>query len=237
MKITITGASSEIGLAIARTMGMPEDRMILHCFSRASQLQEAMSGSEKQIEVVPCDFTDAAALQQFAEKIKESDILINAAAVTLPNVLPALTDAELAKMTAVNISAPVLLCRSVIPAMAAKRKGVIISVSSVTASRANRGQSVYAGTKGFLEAFSRALAAEYGSRGLRINCVAPGPIAAGSLQETLAYAHEEIKKSNAFGRTGTPEDVAAAVAFLCGDGARFITGTVLHVDGGFMTGV
>jgi 3-oxoacyl-[acyl-carrier protein] reductase len=140
-------------------------------------------------------------------------------------------------MINVNIIALIKICKSVIPAMIVKRKGCIVNISSIAATRGNKGQTVYAGTKGFVESFTRSLTAEYGSRGIRVNCVAPGPIDAGSLKELLTYASEEVNKSVVSNRLGKPEDVASVVAFLCSEKANFINGKCIHVDGGFMKGV
>jgi 3-oxoacyl-[acyl-carrier protein] reductase len=148
-----------------------------------------------------------------------------------------LSDDDIAGMIAVNIQSLVSACRAVIPAMMVKRRGIIVNVSSIAAWRGNRGQTVYGGTKGFVESFTRSLAAEFGGRGIRANCVAPGAIDAGSLKELLSYAEDKVKNSTAVNRLGTPEDVAAAVAFLCGPEASFVNGACIHVDGGFLTGV
>ena len=104
-------------------------------------------------------------------------------------------------------------------------------------SRGNRGQSVYAGTKGFIESFSRSLTSEVGTRGVRVNCIAPGPIDAGSLKSLMNYASDELKSSILSKRLGTPNDVASLVKYLCSDESEFMNGQVLHLDGGFLKGV
>jgi 3-oxoacyl-[acyl-carrier protein] reductase len=140
-------------------------------------------------------------------------------------------------MLAVNIRALIEVTRAVLLGMMMRKRGVIVNISSIAALRGNRGQSVYAGTKGFMESFTRSLAAEYGRKGIRINAVAPGPIDAGSLKDLLGYAPGEVKEAIAAGRLGTPKDVAAATAFLCSDDAAFINGRIIPVDGGFMRGI
>ena len=138
------------------------------------------------------------------------DILVNAAAFTRTDLLPNLNDNDIVRMINVNIKALIAVCRAVLPAMMVKRKGVIVNISSVAALRGNRGQSVYAGTKGFMESYTKSLAAEYGGRGIRINSIAPGAIDAGSLKELLSYAEDVVKKSIASNRLGTPEDVGSS---------------------------
>lgn len=234
-KIVITGASSEIGLAIAKRIAVAGDEVLLHYCRRAGgceELAKALGGRAAK-----ADFSNPAELAAFCALLDDTDILVNAAAVTRTGLLPDLTPEEISAMVAVNIQALTQTCAAVVPAMCVKRAGIIINISSVSAGRANRGQSVYAGTKGYMESFTRALAAEYSPRGVRVNSVAPGAIEAGSLKELLASAGKEVKDSVALGRLGTPEDVAQAVAFLCGPGGSFITGQTLRVDGGFRQGV
>ena len=140
-------------------------------------------------------------------------------------------------MINVNIYSPVKICSAVIPDMLIGRKGFIVNISSIAAQRGNRGQTVYAGTKGFVESFTRSLAAEYGPKGINVNAVAPGPIESKSLDELLAYAKDEVKNSIVSKRIGKPDDVAALVAFLCSDEASYINGKIYNVDGGFMKGI
>lgn len=234
-KIVITGASSEIGQAIAKKIAAPGDEVLLQYCRRPAgceALAKALGGR-----AVKADFGDPAELSAFCALLDETDVLVNGAAVTRPGLLPDMTPEDISAMVAVNINALTRACAAVIPAMCVKRSGVILNISSVTAARAARGQSVYSGTKGFMEAFTRALAAEYSPRGVRANCVAPGAIEAGSLKDLLASAGKEVKEAVALGRLGTPGDVAEAAAFLCGPGGAFITGQVLRVDGGFRHGV
>jgi 3-oxoacyl-[acyl-carrier protein] reductase len=236
-KILITGASSQIGAAIAGKVVMQGDHVILQYFRNQTLCLSLKEQFGENCDLVSVDFSDKGALEGFCKNLGEVDTVINAAAVTGMGLLPALTDTDILRMLEVNILGTVMICRAVIPAMVHRRAGCIVNISSVAATRGNRGQSVYAGTKGFVESFTRAMAAEYGSRGIRINCVAPGPIEAGSLLELLSLAPEEVKQSIAGNRLGTPRDVATAVAFLCDPGACFINGQTLHVDGGFMKGV
>jgi 3-oxoacyl-[acyl-carrier protein] reductase len=236
-KILITGASSQIGAAIAGKVVVEGDHVILQYFRNRALCLPLKERFGENCNLVSVDFSDKAALDVFCKNLGEVDTVINAAATTVTGLLPTLRNADIQRMLEVNIIATIMICRAVIPAMVNRRAGCIVNISSVAATRANRGQSVYAGTKGFIESFTRALTAEYGSRGIRINCVAPGPIEAGSLRDLLSLAPEEVKQSIAGNRLGTPGDVATAVAFLCDPGASFINGQTLHVDGGFMKGV
>ncbi len=233
-KIIITGASSLIGRAIAARLIAKGDQAVLHCFRNSSRLAGSIDPSSR---IVTADFTKQEELDAFCKSLGDTDILVNAAACTKTDLLPNLSDDDVARMIAVNISALVSICRTVLPGMMVRRKGIIVNISSVAAFRGNRGQSVYAGTKGFIESFTKSLAAEYGGRGIRVNSVAPGAIDAGSLKELLAYAGDAVKKSTASDRLGTPEDVASAVAFLCSPDAAFVNGACINVSGGFMAGI
>ena len=236
-KIVITGASSEIGTAIAGAICGNTDEVILHAAKNILPCEALQKELGRNCRLVQADFTRSEEIDLFCKELNHTDILINAAAVTITGPLPHLADSQIEQMLTVNCTALAKICRAAIPSMLGKRKGVIINLSSVTAFRGNRGQTVYAGTKGFVESFSRALAAEYGAKGIRVNTVAPGPIEAGSLKETLQYAEKEVRSSTSTQRLGTVEDVAEAVKFLASDKTSFINGAALRVDGGFLHGV
>ena len=235
--LVVTGASCAIGEAVCRKIVRPGDRVLLHCFRNEERCRGLAGSLDADCAVVAADLADPVALASLCGRLGDAEILVHCAAVTRTGLLAHLEDADLAAMVSVNIEALVRVCRAVVPGMVARRRGCIVNVSSVTAARGMPGQAVYAGTKGFMESFTRSLAAEYGARGIRANCVAPGAIDAGSLKPLLAAAPQEVRGSIALGRTGTPEDVAGMVAFLCGDEASFISGRTFAVDGGFGRGV
>ncbi len=235
-RIVVTGASSEIGRAICEKITDKNSTLIVQSFKNKDHCNYLKKYAGK-FEHYSVDFNDPESLNKFCEKIRDTDILINAAAYIKNEPLPFQQTEDIEKMINVNINSLIKICQTVIPNMTAKRKGIIINISSVTALRGNRGQAVYSGTKGFMESFSRGIAAEYGKKGIRVNCVAPGPVNSGSLKETLEYASKTIKESISLQRLGKPEDVANLVKFLLSDEASFITGKTLSVDGGFSRGV
>jgi 3-oxoacyl-[acyl-carrier protein] reductase len=237
MKILITGASSEIGLAIARKFNQAGNSLILHCFSNKQKLIEQTENFVAETIIATADFSKDTDVNTFISSLKDISIIINAAAYTKTDLLVNLTDDDIQKMLQINVFVPAKICRALIPQMLVTRKGIIVNISSIAASRGNRGQTVYGGTKGFLESFTRSLAAEYGMKGLRSNCVAPGAIDAGSIKELLQMAPDEVKKSIASNKLGTPNDVASLVYFLCSEEAAFVNGQTIHVDGGFQRGV
>jgi 3-oxoacyl-[acyl-carrier protein] reductase len=232
--IVITGASSRIGQAIFDQLYDSEDLYLLQGFRNTESLKKI-----KKKNTICCnvDFQDPLSLDSFLKEIVQADILVNVAAITITGALPLMSDPDIQKMVTVNITAMTKICQAVIPGMVSKRKGIIINLSSVAATRGVRGQSVYSGTKGYMESLTRAIAAEYGKKGIQANCVAPGPIEAGSLEELLTVAPEEVKKSTASGKLGHTDDVAHMVSFLCSDKARFINGKTIGVDGGYNIGV
>jgi 3-oxoacyl-[acyl-carrier protein] reductase len=236
-KIVVTGASSEIGQAICKKIIKTGDIALLQCFKHVENCIQFQKLLGESCKVIAVDFNNPRELDDFCTMASDTDILINAAAFTRTDLLVNLDEDDFNRMININIIAPVKLCRAVIPGMVSKRKGSIINISSVSAQRGNRGQTFYGGTKGFIESFTRSLAMEYGPKGIRANCVAPGPINSGSLKELLSYAKEEVMQSIVSKRLGTPEDVAAAVAFLCNEDASFINGKCISVDGGFMRGI
>lgn len=232
-KIVITGASSEIGRAIVEELAGLGKPMLLQCHKNRKQL----SRWEREAEILEVDFSCPQSLEHFLSHLKDIDILVNAAAYTYTELLPQLTEEVICKMVEINILSLVKICRTVIPSMCIRRKGIIVNLSSVAASRVYRGQSVYGGTKAFMETFSKAIAAEYGKKGIRCNCIAPGGIASGQLELLSRIAGNELKQFNAMQTTGIPRDVASTVAFLCEPKNKYINGTVIHVDGGQWMGV
>lgn len=235
--VVITGASSEIGLAICDKVLRNDDRAILQCFQHPERCVSVQQRLGDTCQIMTVDFSNSVEVANFCNKLGEVDVFIHVAAVTTTDLLANLTDEEIITMLNVNILALIKISQTVIRNMVVKRKGIVVNISSIAAQRGNRGQTVYAGTKGFVEAFTRSLAAEYGSRNIRANCVAPGPIDAGNLKPLLGYALDEVKQSVTLPRLGNPNDVAAAVAFLCSEEANFINGACIPVNGGFCKGV
>jgi len=136
----------------------------------------------------------------------------------------------------VNLLGPILCARAVLPVMLEQKAGVIVNVGSVAAERPFRGQAVYAATKGGLESFTRALAAEYGRKGIRAHCVRPGPIETRMLEPSRALGEDEMLTRTPLRRLGRPDEVAELALYLLGDKAAFMTGSVHTIDGGYLQG-
>ncbi len=232
-KIVITGASSDIGRAIVEQLSLLGKPMVLHCNRNPERLQPWENGAE----VVVADFSKESEVDRFLSHIDDAEILVNAAACTITELIPQMSLESIHRMVEINIVAFTRICQAVIPAMCINRHGILVHISSATASKVFRGQSVYGGTKAYIEAFSKAIVAEYGRKGIRSNCVSPGSIDAGTLSMLRNIMEDKVKGFNAMNALGTPRNVADAVAFLCSPEAAFVNGTVLHVDGGHWSGI
>ena len=173
------------------------------------------------------------AVERVIERREAIDLLVNNAGVIRDNLLVALEPDDVATVLDTNVTGLFNVTRAVAPHMTARRSGCIVNLSSVAATRAGRGQSNYAASKGAIEAFTRAMAVELGPRRIRVNAVAPGVIDTEMSQDVRDLAGDEALKRIVLRRYGQVGDVANAVWFLASDLAAYVTGTVLHVDGGF----
>lgn len=160
------------------------------------------------------------------------DVLVCNAGITRDTLLGASTPADFDEVLATNLNGTVSCCREAALRMASRRRGSIVTLSSVAAQRPGRGQSNYAASKGAIEAFTRALAVELAPRNVRVNAVAPGIIETQMTAELRAIGNDELLKRTLMKRLGSPEEVAKVVGFLAVE-ATYVTGQVWNVDGGF----
>ena len=167
------------------------------------------------------------------ERRERVDLLVNNAGVIRDNLLVALEPDDVRTVLDTNVTGLFNVTRAVAPHMTARRSGRIVNLSSVSATRGGRGQTNYAASKGAVEAFTRALAVELGSRHIRVNAVAPGVIDTEMSKDVRELAGDDVLKRIVLRRYGKPEEIANAVWFLASDLAAYVTGAVLHVDGGF----
>ena len=234
----VTGASRGIGEGI------------LQALAKAGATVVGTSTSEKGAETIVkaiaeaggkgtgrvLDVRDPVQCAAFVEKVQADfgavQILVNNAGATRDNLLARMKDEEWDDIQATNLKAVFLLSRAVMRAMMKARAGRIVNVSSVVGFTGNAGQTNYAAAKAGMVGFSKSLAREVGSRGITVNCVAPGFI---ETDMTRSLAQEQVKRlveNVPLGRLGRVEDVAQAVLFLCSPAAGYITGATIHVNGG-----
>ncbi len=202
--------------------------------------REALEGLAAQLgercHVLPCDLGDAAATEALAGQAEAAmgglDILVNNAGLTRDNLMARMKDAEWEQVLAVNLTAGFRIARGALRGMMKRRHGRIIGITSIVGVTGNPGQSNYAASKAGMIGFSKALAGEVASRGITVNCVAPGFIATPMTDALNEKQREKLLGAIPTGRLGVPDDIAAAVVFLASREAAYVTGQTLHVNGG-----
>jgi 3-oxoacyl-[acyl-carrier protein] reductase len=226
----VTGGSRGIGAAIARELAAAGASVVVGYRSGADEagsLAEEIGARAVQADVSTPE--EAARLVQEAGDV---DVLVNNAGLTRDGLLARMSDEDWRDVIDTNLSAVFYTCRAVTRPMMRKRAGAIVNVSSVVGLRGNFGQTNYAASKAGMIGFTKSLARELGSRGVRANVVAPGYVHSRLTEVIPEDARELMLQNTPLGRFGDPLDIARAVRFLCSDEASFITGEVLLVDGG-----
>jgi 3-oxoacyl-[acyl-carrier protein] reductase len=226
----VTGGSRGIGRAIVAELARAGAQVVVGYNSGADEAEEVaaeIGGRAVQADVSSPD--DAARL---VDEAGDLDILVNNAGLTRDGLLARMPDEDWREVIETDLSSVFYTCRAVTRPMMKKRAGVIVNLSSIVGLRGNLGQTNYGAAKAGIIGFTKSLARELGSRGVRANVIAPGYVQT-RLTDVIPEAGKALMLANTpLGRLGDPEDVAAAVRFLCADEASFITGEVLLVDGG-----
>ncbi len=234
----VTGASRGIGRAIALELGRQGATVVGTATSDAgaAAITEAFAAAGIAGHGATLNVSDAQACETLVESIQGAQgavsILVNNAGITRDNLAMRMKDEDWDAVVQTNLSAVFRMSRLVMRAMMKARYGRIVNVTSVVGSSGNAGQANYAAAKAGVAGMSRALAAELGSRNITVNCVAPGFIDTDMTRALNEAQIAALVKNIPAGRFGQPEDVAAAVAFLAGPQAAYITGATLHVNGG-----
>ena len=234
----VTGASRGIGEAIARRLAS-EGAAVLAAARTAEALDRVVgeiAAAGGKASALPLDLADEASIAGGAkaalDRHGQVDILVNNAGVTEDNLLLRLSKEAWDRVLATNLTGVFLLTQAVVRSMLKRRYGRIVNVTSVVGLMGNAGQANYAASKAGLVGFTKSLARELGSRNITCNAVAPGFIATAMTEKMTDEARAALSGQISLGRLGSPEDVAAAVAFLASEDAAYVTGTVLNVSGG-----
>ncbi len=199
---------------------------------RSGAERAAAVAAEIAATAVQVDVSDADAARRVVDEAGELDILVNNAGITRDTLLARMSDEDWHEVLDTNLGGVFHTCRAAARGMLRRRRGAIVNVTSVVAVRGNPGQTNYAASKAGIIGFTKSLARELGSRGVRANAVAPGYVGTALTDVLPEGARQAILANTPLGRLGEPGDIAGAVRFLCSDEASFITGEVLLVDGG-----
>jgi 3-oxoacyl-[acyl-carrier protein] reductase len=231
----VTGASGGIGGAIARALHGQGAEVTLSG-TRLEPLEELAADLGGRSHVVLCNLGDAEAVEtlpkQAAEAMGGLDILINNAGITRDNLFMRMSDEEWEQVIEVNLTASFRLSRAVLRGMMRKRWGRIIGITSIVGVTGNPGQGNYAAAKAGMIGMSKSLAAEVASRGITVNCIAPGFITTAMTDKLNDEQKGKLLGAIPAGRMGTSEEIAAAAVYLASEEAAYVTGQTVHVNGG-----
>jgi 3-oxoacyl-[acyl-carrier protein] reductase len=227
----ITGASGGIGAACAKLLNQLGAYVIISG-TNEDKLKELSKSLNSNHTIKTCDLKDTGACEELVNSIDKLDILVCNAGITKDNLIIKMTEADFDEVINVNLKAAFILNKAAARKMMRERYGRIINISSVVAFSGNAGQCNYTASKAGLVGMSKSLALEVASRGITVNIVAPGFIETNMTAKLGEEIKEAILNKIPLKKMGTPEDIAASVAFLASDEASYITGQTIHVNGG-----
>jgi 3-oxoacyl-[acyl-carrier protein] reductase len=234
----VTGGSRGIGRAIVELLAAA-GMSVTFCYRENAAAAAEVVGARKDLPIhaESLDVRDAGAclacVERLVERAGRIDLLVNNAGVIRDNPVTILDEEEVRLVLETNVAGAFNMTRAVAPHMIAQRSGKIVNISSVAGEKGGRGQTNYAASKGALNGFTRSLAVELAPRGITVNAVAPGVIETEMSREVRERAADQVKSRILLRRIGSPMDVAYAVWYLASRYADYITGEILHVDGGF----
>lgn len=237
----VTGASRGIGRATALLMAREGAKVVVNYRDQKESAEatvaqiEAQGGEAVSLQADVSRSEEMEDMVAFTlERFAQIDILANNAGVVRDNLLLSMSEAEWREVIETNLGGVFHASRAVVKPMLLRRRGRIINISSMVSDRFGIGQSNYAASKGGINAFTKALARELAPKGITVNAVAPGLIATDMSAEAVERVLGDRRLLPRLGRIGTPEDVAPVIVFVASDDARYITGEIIHVDGGFL---
>ena len=231
----VTGATGAIGGAIARILHEMGATLALSG-TKISSLESLAMELKNRVQLFACDLSSAGAIQNLAIDVERDfdkvDILVNNAGITRDSLMMRMTDEAWEDVMTINLEAPFRLMRAISKKMIRNRWGRVINISSVVGAVGNAGQTNYAAAKAGLFGLTKSAALELASRNVTVNCIAPGFIESPMSDKIPDTMKEALQKKIPIGRIGVPKEVASAVGFLASEEASYITGHVLHVNGG-----
>ena len=234
----VTGASRGIGAAIADTLAQAGATVVgtATSDSGAAAIGERLAqwnGQGKALNAAEADGIENL-IADIEKEFGKLDILVNNAGITRDNLLMRMKEEEWDEIMQVNLQSVVRASKAVLRGMMKQRSGRIINITSVVGAMGNAGQTNYAAAKAGLMGFAKSMAREVGSRGITVNCVAPGFIDTDMTRALPEEVRKTFEAQTALGRFGDAQDIADAVLFLASDQAKYITGQTLHVNGGML---
>lgn len=239
----VTGGSRGIGKAIVQALARAGAKVAFtyHSNSAAAEsLLNELKGEGREVLAYQADAADKAAADKLVEEIVEKwdgvYVLVNNAGIIKDGLLATMSFEQWQAVINANLNSVFNYSQAVTRPMMSARQGRIINISSVAANFGNSGQANYAASKGGIEGFTRCLANELGRRGITCNAIAPGFIATDMTEAIRNAAEDTIKKQIPLRRLGKPEDIANAVLYFASEGASYVTGNVLTIDGGLTLG-
>ena len=231
----VTGATGGLGGAIAKSLHQAGAEIVLSG-TREEKLQQTAAELGERVHIAPTNLSDAAAVDALpgvaVEKMGGLDIVVSNAGVTRDQLLMRMKDEDWETVLKVNLEAYFRLARASLRGMMKNRWGRIIGITSVVGVTGNAGQSNYAASKAGMIGFSKALAQEVASRGVTVNCIAPGFIESPMTDALNDGQREAILQTIPAGKLGQGDDIAAAALYLASEEASYVTGQTLHVNGG-----
>lgn len=236
-KALITGASGGIGRGIAKVLHTLGATVALSG-TRREPLDRLATELKERVYILPCNLKVTEDVEKLVPQVEETlgqlDILVNNAGITKDGLILRMKDEDFEEVLNVNLTASFRLMRPAVKGMMKRRWGRIINISSVVGVTGNPGQANYCASKAGLIGLTKSLAQEVASRNITVNCVAPGFIASSMTDVLTEDQKKRISASIPQGRMGSPDDIAAGVAYLASEEASYITGQTLHINGGML---
>ncbi len=239
--VLVTGASRGIGRACVEALAQPQTKIYVNDVAnleQAAQTCDLAAAKGAEAEVLPFNVAEAGEVNAAVEAILKAsgrlDVLVNNAGIARDNLIALMKEEDWDRVLAVNLKGAFNCLKAACRPMMKQRGGRIINISSVVAYMGNPGQANYAASKAGLVGLTKAAARELASRQITVNAVAPGFIATDMTANLSEKVRAEMMAQIPLARFGTPEDVAAAVAFLASEAAGYITGEVIHINGGLI---